>query len=250
MAGEPNQGGKKMSDPKFWDEYEIKARYVPCFVTAIPLVHFLIQILGSSFWTTIANNMGWMLVTNISLSLIVTIALIQVQCGIAKHWIEESIFGKGGVNFPTINILLFKNDIFSRNIKIAIRDKINNEFDFKLMDEIQESKDVDEAKRLIREVVSFIRQHVGKGKMTYQYNIRYGFMRNLTGGAMWAALGSIGSSIMYGLVKNWTAMSLFILFAIIFFIILCFKKQILTRFAQQYAETLLSEYVTMKGDIK
>ncbi|MFZ4438866.1 MAG: Mov34/MPN/PAD-1 family protein [Syntrophales bacterium] len=59
-----------MSNPKSWDEYEIKARYIPCFIAAIPPVHFLIQLLGPSFWETIIRNVGWMLVANISLSLV------------------------------------------------------------------------------------------------------------------------------------------------------------------------------------
>lgn len=239
-----------MSNPKFWDEYEIKARYIPCFVAAVPLVHFLIQLLGPSFWETIARNVGWMLVANISLSLVVTLSLIQLQCGIAKHWIEESVFGKGGMNFPTTNLLLFQDSILSRSMKMAIREKIYCDFHFKLMDEVQECKDIEEAKRLTREAVSFIRKYVGKGRMTHQYNIRYGFMRNLIGGSLWACVGCIGSGIIYGLQKYWEPMSLFAFGALIFFSILIFKTRILSKFADQYAETIFSEYLTTKGDAK
>ena len=239
-----------MKNQKVWDEYEIKARYIPCLLAAVPLVHFLIQFLGESFWTTVASNIGWLLVANISLSLIVTLALIQLQCGIAKHRVEESIFGKGGINFPTTNLLLFKNHVLSRSIKVAIREKILNDFNFKLMDEVQESADAEEARRLIREAVGFIRGYVRKGVMTHQYNIRYGFMRNLIGGALWACAGSIGSGVMYGLQKNWEPMALFVSSALVFFSILIFKKQILSKFANQYAEILFGEYLTMKGDTK
>lgn len=239
-----------MRNPKFWDEYEIKARYIPCFVAVVPLVHFLIQFLGTSFWETLANNVGWLLVANISLSLIVTLALIQLQCGIAKHWIEESVFGKGGINFPTTNLLLFKNHVLSRSMKVAVREKVLNDFHFKLMDEVQEADDTEEARRLVREAVGFIRGYVRKGLMTHQYNIRYGFMRNLTGGTLWACAGSIGNGVMYGLQKNWEPMALFACSALLFSFILIFKKQILAKFAHQYAETLFSEYLTMKGDAK
>lgn len=237
-----------MSNPKSWDEYEIKARYIPCFIAAVPPVHFLIQLLGPSFWETIARNVGWMLVTNISLSFIVMLVLIQLQCGIAKHWVEESVFGKGGINFPTTNLLLFQDHILSRNIKMAIREKIYENFHFKLMDEDQEYNDIEEAKRLVREAVGFIRGYVRNGRMTHQYNIRYGFMRNLIGGSLWACVGCVGSSITYGLQKNWEPMSLFAFVSSIFFLILIFKTRILSKFAQQYAETLFSEYLTMKGD--
>jgi hypothetical protein len=239
-----------MKNPTSWDEYEIKARYIPCFLTAIPPAHFLIQFLGTSFWEELARNIGWLLVANISLSLIVTLALIQLQTGIAKHWIEESVFGKGGINFPTTSLLLFNNPILSRSMKVAIREKVFMDFNFKLMDEIQESADKQEAARLIREAVGFIRGRVRKGLMTYQYNIRYGFMRNLTGGALWACAGSIGSGFIYGIQKNWAPLAFFVSSAVLFCSVLIFKKQILQKFAFQYAETLFSEYLTLRGDVK
>ena len=239
-----------MKKLKFWDEYEIKARYIPCFLAAVPPVHFLIQFLGPSFWESFANNIGWLLAANISLSLIVTLALIQLQCGIAKHWIEESIFGKGGINFPTTNLLLFQNHVLSRSMKVGIRERIRNDFNFKLMDEVRESDDTEEARRLAREAVGFIRGYVRKGLMTYQYNIRYGFMRNLIGGSLWACAGSIGNGVMYGLQKNWEPLALFACSTLLFSSIVIFKKRILTKFADQYAEILFSEYLTMKGDAK
>jgi hypothetical protein len=109
-----------MSMPRAWDEYEIKARYIPCFLAAVLPVHFGIQFFGNAFWETIAKNIGWLVVTNFSLSLLVTLALIQFQCGIAKHWIEEGIFGKGGINFPTTTLLLFRDPFLSRNMKVAL----------------------------------------------------------------------------------------------------------------------------------
>src|SRR6266480_4222454 len=140
-----------MSKIKVWDEYEIKARYIPCFVAAILPVHFCIQFFGKSFWDTIITNIGWLLVTNLSCSLVVTLALIQIQCGIAKHWIEESIFGKGGIDFPTTHLLLFQDYFLSKNTKIAIREKIVKDFNFELMSESQENTNIKEAKKLARE---------------------------------------------------------------------------------------------------
>jgi hypothetical protein len=239
-----------MSNHTFWDEYEIKARYIPCLITAIPLVHFLLQFLGANFWKTIALNVSWLLIANISLSLIVTLALIQLQCGIAKHWVEEGIFGKGGINFPTTYLLLFQNNFLSRGIKVALRDKIYNDFHFKLMDEDQECNDIEEAKRSIREAVGLIRGYVCKGRMLHQYNISYGFMRNLIGGSLWAFPGCVGSSVLYGLQKDWIPMSFFAVSSMIFLATLIFKKQILSKIAHQYADTLLNEYLNMKGVAK
>lgn len=237
-----------MNIPKTWDEYEIKARYIPCFLAAIVPIHFGILLLGNPFWDAIAKNVGWMVFTNLSLSLVVTLALIQLQCGIAKHWIEEGIFGKGGINFPSTVILLFQDSFLSKKMKVAIRAKIAKDFNFELMSEIQELADTEEAKRLAREAVGFIRRDVGNGVMTHHYNIRYGFIRNLTGGALWGLAGSVGCAILYGLQNNWHASSLFIGCAIFYISLLLFRKKLLIKFAHQYAEILFNEYMVQRGE--
>lgn len=239
-----------MDGIKAWDEYEIKARYIPCFITAIFPVHFLVLFLGVSFWETIMTNIGWLMVANISLSLVVTLALIQLQSGIAKHWVEEGVFGKGGINFPTTDFLLFKDAYLSKRMKVAMRKKIKEDFNFELMDEDQEKADLDEARRTSREAVGLIRRFVGKGTMTHHYNIRYGFIRNLIGGALWGLAGSVGATAWYGFEKNWQALAFFSICALIFLLLILFRETILKKFACQYAETLFNEYMIQKGGDK
>jgi hypothetical protein len=233
-----------------WDEYEIKARYIPCFITAIFPVHFFVLFLGASFWETLVRNIGWLMVANISLSLIVTLALIQLQSGLAKHWIEEGTFGKGGINFPTTNFLLFKDSYLSKGMKLAIREKILNDFTFQLLSEDQELGNLDEARKASREAVGLIRSFVGKGTMTHHYNIRYGFIRNLIGGALWGLAGSVGAAAWYGFEENWQALTLFSICAVLFIILILFRKKVLERFACQYAVTLFNEYMIQKGGDK
>jgi len=236
-----------MEKIKFWDEYEIKARYIPCFIAAVFPVHFCIQFLGKSFWESIVSNIGWLAAANLSLSLIITLTLIQLQCSVAKHWIEEGVFGKGGINFPTTSFLLFQDSFLSKRMKGTIREKIIKDFNFELMNEIQEQKDIDEARRLAREAVGFIRRLVCKGVMTHQYNIRYGFMRNLIGGVLWSVPGSFGCAIWYGYQKNWHASAFFIACGLVFASLFVFKQKILQKFANQYAQILFNEYLMQKG---
>ncbi len=235
-----------MNMPNSWDEYEIKARYIPCLISIIPFVHFLTLLLGESFWKSLSDNISWLLVADLSLSIVIAIALIQLQCGIAKHWIEESIFGKGGKYFPTTDMLLFSDQTLSRNSKMLIRERVLHDFKFKLMDDKQEYSDKDEARRLSREAIGFIRGFVGKGRITHQYNIRYGFMRNLIGGFLWAIAGALGSSIIYWLSGNWQAFGLFAFIVVLFLTLLLLKRQILNKLAYQYAEIILNEYLTIK----
>jgi hypothetical protein len=111
-----------LSEVKSWDEYEIKARYIPTLLSVIPLVHFLILFIGGAFWKELIGNIGWMLVVaNLSLSLIIMLALVQVQCSFAKHFIEESIFGKGGERFPSTDMLLYDGGLISIERKELVR---------------------------------------------------------------------------------------------------------------------------------
>jgi hypothetical protein len=246
------QGERRLNvdEVKAWDEYEIKARYIPCFISAIFPVHFLVLFLGVSFWETLTANIGWLMVANISLSLVVTLALIQLQSGIAKHWVEEGVFGEGGINFPTTNFLLFKDAYLSKGMKVAIRKKIKEDFNFELMDEDQEGLDIDEARKTAREAVGLIRRSVGKGIMTHHYNIRYGFIRNLIGGALWGLAGSVGAAAWYGFEKNWQALTFFSICALIFLVLILSRKIILKKFACQYTEILFNEYMFQKGGDK
>ena len=239
-----------MSTPTWWDEYEIKARYIPTFLSVVPLVHFLILFLGEAFWKELIGNISWMLVVaNLGLSLLVMLAFVQIQCGFAKHWVEEPVFGKRGERFPTTDMLLLNGGLISFERKAQLRNKITEQFRSTFSSKDEENDEPYNARLQAREAVGQVRNAVGKGAMTIHYNIRYGFFRNLIGGVIWSVIGSIGSSIIYGLNSNWKTMSLFIIFFLIHIAMFLFKKSILDKFAFVYADTLFNEYlIENKGD--
>jgi hypothetical protein len=236
--------------PKVWDEYEIKARYIPTFLSIIPLTHFLITYLGEKFFEVIIENITWMLIIqDFGLSLILMLSFVQVQCFISKYWIEESIFGKGGKNFPTTEILLFSNNLISLERKKAIREKIEMNFKIKLPDSDYEVSDQNESRLRIRESISHVRKYVGKGIMTHQYNIRYGFFRNLIGGILISIAGSIGCSALYYTNQNWKLMSFFLCLTLLYLVFFIFRKKILESVAFSYADTLFNEFLNQnKGE--
>jgi len=228
---------------KWWDEYEIKARYVPTFLSVTPIVHFSILFFGGAFWNELVKSIGWMLVvTDLSLSLIVMLALVQIQCSLGKIWIEESIFGKGGERFPTTNMLLYGGGLISKERKEQLRYRITNNSGCVLPTEDEERNDPSNAKMQAREAVGYVRTKVGHGIMTIQYNIRYGFFRNLIAGVIWATIGSFGCSVLYFIENKWKPMSLFITYTVIFLALYLFKKAILEKLAFSYADTLFNEY--------
>jgi len=228
---------------KWWDEYEIKARYIPTFLSVIPIVHFSIVFFGGAFWDELFKSISWMLViANISVSLIVMLALVQFQCSLGKVWIEESLFGKGGEQFPTTDILLYCGGLVSKQRKEQLRCRISDVSGCAFSNEKEERADPFNARLQAREAVGHVRQKVGHGVMTIQYNIRYGFFRNLIAGMPWAIIGGIACSVMYLLENRWKPMSLFLVYTLIFLALYLFKRAILERLAYSYADTLFNEY--------
>jgi hypothetical protein len=234
---------------KWWDEYEIKARFIPVFISMIPLVHFLILFVGLAFWKELISNVGWMLVADIGLSLIIMLALVQAQCGLAKYFIEEPIFGKGGAHFPTTDMLLYKEGLISKTRKELLRNTIRELFDCAFSTEVEEIENPSDARLQAREAVGHVRTYVGRGIMTFRYNIRYGFFRNFTGGVIWGVLGSIGCSALYGLKGEWAIMSLFAAYLIVFLLLFFYRKNILGHLAFTYADSLYNELINKyKGE--
>lgn len=230
---------------KSWDEYEIKARYIPAFLSVIPIVHFLILFVGMSFWHELIGNISWMLViANLSLSLIVMLAIAQLQSTLGKIWIEESIFGKDGGRFPTTNMLLYNEGLISKDRKDLLRTKISEMSDCTFSSEKEEKDDPENARLQTREAVGHVRSKVGHGVKTIQYNIRYGFFRNLIAGAAWCCIGSLGCSILYYSHSKWEPMSLFLIYFAAFAALYTFRKTILERLAYNYADTLFNEFLS------
>lgn len=234
---------------KWFDEYEIKARYIPTFISVIPMVQFLILFISETFWNELINNIGWMLVANLSLSLIIMLALVQIQSSLGKMWIEESVFGKGGEQFPTTNMLLYSGGIISKERKEQLRRSISGLYGTIFSSETEERDDPQNARLQAREAVGHVRTKVGHGVMTIHYNIRYGFFRNLIAGVIWNAIGSVGCSVLYGLESDWRPMSLFIAIFLISTALYFLKGVILGKLAFSYADTLFTEFSNqIKGE--
>lgn len=233
-----------MDKIKWLDEYEIKARYIPTFLSVIPIVHFSISFFGWAFWDELFRSINWMLLfANLSFSFIGMLALVQFQCSLGKIWIEESVFGKGGERFPTTDMLLYNGGFISMQRKEQLLSKIFSEGGCAFWNEEEERADPSNARLQAREAVGYIRRKVGHGVMTIKYNIRYGFFRNLIAGIPWVTTGGIGCSVMYFLESRWKPMSLFIAYILIFVILYLFKRAILERLAYSYADALFNEYL-------
>jgi hypothetical protein len=233
--------------PKLWDEYEIKARYLPCLVSVIPLSHFLLLLLGRNFLNKIFSESDRLLViSNISFPLVLVLCLIQIQTTFSKYAIEGKVFGRGGEYFPTTNMFLLNDSSISQERKALIRNKLTEYFSLVFLTLEDELKNQKNARMQAREVISYIRRKVGRGVMTHQYNIRYGFFRNFIGGCIWAIPGSIGCAILYAVNNEWVTAFVFISFALLFIVLFILKRRILSSVAFSYADSLFNEFLALE----
>ena len=235
-----------MSLAASFDEYEIKARYIPVFISFVPLVHALILFVGDSFFGKLMSDMKWMLFSNVSVTLIITLAFLQIQCILGKHWIEESVFGKGGENFPTTDSLLYNGNLISQERKEQIRRKISGKFGCKFTSKEEENANLQNARLQAREAVNFVRGDVGNGSKTLGYNIRYGFVRNFIAGIIWAGIGSLLCFAYYSYYEKWANATFFIMYFVIYLFVFLYKKRILNKLAYSYADSLFNDFLNMR----
>lgn len=223
------------------DSYEVIARYIPAIISVIPLSHILLVLLTKDFLLSLSGSVDWMLVANISMPIVFGIAVVQFQTTFSKMVIEERVFGKNGINFPTTLLLLYSDDQYSDQKKDELRKKIKNEYNVDLLDKNSESANPQEAKLRCREVVSQIRRSVAGAGMVGSYNIRYGFMRNFIGGVIWV-FGSVANAIYYAVLKDVTLSLFFSIWTIVVIGLFLLKRTILEKVAFSYADALMTEF--------
>lgn len=230
---------------KLLDVYEIRARYLPAFIAALPAI-ILSTFIKRDVWISLFENTRcFLIVENLSLSLIAVLFLIHVQRGIAKHLFENRIF-KAGKEFPTTTMLLLSDSFLSVEMKNKIRNKIETDFGLHLCTLGQEHENPEEAKKTIRDAVNLIRKQVKDGDKTLQYNIHYGLSRNLIAGSIFAIPVSVLNAVLFG-IHNPAGFYICLMLAGFFTLALICNRIILIHFANAYAECLLSEFLTTKG---
>jgi len=227
--------------------YGIKARYVPGIVSALPMIIFS-GFIKEEIWIAVFRNVEWFLVVeNISISMITVLFLIHVQRGIAKHLFEDRIFDSGK-DFPATRMLLVSNSHLSEALKSKVREKIQKDFGITLFSESEETKHLEEARKTIRDAVGLIRKQVGDGDKTLQYNIHYGFSRNLIGGSTLAVPTAIVCAVIAIVQKDIPILVVSSIMTSAFALVLLKSKTIMTHFGNAYAECLLTEYLTTKQE--
>ncbi|WP_147276941.1 hypothetical protein [Runella aurantiaca] len=221
-------------------KYEFFSKIFPTYIACLPLLLLFKSVSEYAKFLDELNNMG-VVFFNVTIYLVISYFFVSVVRGFGKFL--ETNFFDSEKSFPTTNFLLYQNDEFSKRYKESIRNKISTDFGIQLLSETDEANDVNEAKNTIKDVVGLIRNKVGKGKLLLNYNIQYGFIRNLIGGSI---LGFIFSGINLIVLDNTSILYKITLWLMAFYILLTVAyKPILRFFSKLYAQRLYSEFLSL-----
>ena len=235
-----------MKIAKILDRYELRAQYFPAILASIPAFIIIFALKKTSWFSVPHSGVSLAVMENLGLSIVGYFFLMQLQRFLAKYCLEKKLFGDTK-KLPTTQILLFHDGVFSREMKLKIRKKILIDFNIDLPDEEMEKVDKQETVRLINEAVALIRTKVKNGRHCINYNIQYGFFRNLIAGFFFALPLSLFSMTVCIIYPSNIGMALSLFIAISFTVLFLARKVILTNLAGTYAKNLFIEYLSL-GD--
>ena len=233
--------------------YKVNARWLPAMMIALPAVALLAGILYRVVpWNNI-EQVPWKTFSSFASAFIVIgVASIVLFAGKirdrGKH-LQEEYFCKA-ITFPTTEFLLWSNDTIEPEIKKLLHTAIRRDFDISLCSCEEERKDILKARRLICSAVNQIRESVKDGRLLLDYNIRYGYYRNIIGSADWG----MGLAIVCNIVSLFIG-NVYVFVAesalICYFAWLLHKREvILDEYSQEYAHRLFSEYLAWSNERK
>lgn len=220
-----------------FDKYTWRAKIFPTLLSLVPLFIFqylYFENLIFKWFKGIENYSSVFHIILIGASLFIS---VEITRSFGKNLIEEYYFIRNN-KFPSTQILLNKNKIFSqqflKNIKSKIRKDFNLDINVKGKEKILRVKDA----------VNQIIAKVGyKHQILNNYNISYGFFRNLTGGFLIYLLSTlllIGFSYFDNLIIFYA--SILLLLGEIIFLISSWR--ILNNHGTKYAKQLFNVYMS------
>jgi len=225
-----------------FDKYFWIARFFPAAISLIPFFVFQYLYFDNLIFAQlkILENYSWVFhIVIVVLLMYVVSALIR---GFGKDLVEYRYFIKNN-RLPTTQILLGNKKVISEQQLTLLRLKIKRDFEIILIDR---RKDCEMLLR-INDAVDKIRVKVGyDNTILNQYNIEYGFLRNLTGGLLIFFIADvllIWFSRIYNNQPVFTLSSIMFLAGVLFAI---FSRHILENYGIKYAKQLFNEYLVKK----
>lgn len=225
--------------------YFYRARLLPAVITSIPMLIFFNKIISAKYSAALKNLHDVLpLITRLGLSVGIIYICVHLNRLLAKEIVQRFYF-REELYMPTTTNLLWKSPYYENETKIKIRDKIQLKFDMPLLNEQEEEKDENRARKLIASAVSQIRIALKGNPLLFQHNWEYGLMRNLIGGSILAALFSI-AIIYFGIQNNITDLrNIGIICLIAYSLPILFSKPIIGHFGRYYSKICYEQFLSL-----
>lgn len=225
------------------NEYYIKARLFPTILTSIPILSLYYFGFSEKILDFIAYLNGYKWVSDITLSIAIIYFLVQINRLISKE-LFQNIFFKEELNMPTTNFLLNSDNTLAKSMKSQIVQKIANEFNIHLLDSNSENANQEEARKTISSAVAQVRNVTRDNSMLLQHNIEYGFVRNLIGGCVLAAVISIINIFLFQYTfPNQFAFKLNLVLLCVYILPIILSKFLINKYGKYYAKILFEQYL-------
>jgi hypothetical protein len=225
-------------------EYTLKARLAPTALAAPPLL-----LLCNALFDIQANQ--WLesgamaaLFGKGTATAALVFLMMQVNrfsgLEIFQRWVSQD-----ELNFPTSRWLVATNTEMSTSQRQRIHKKIQQDFQIGLLP--VSKGDSQEVRRHNADIVGRIRLFIGSPPKLLQYNIEYGFFRNLIGASVPVLVVGLANAYLYSeeLLPAW-AYHLSLAYAIFAGILVCLARPIIERLGIQYARVLFQTYLNKK----
>lgn len=107
---------------------------------------------------------------------------------VSKRMFQFKLFQKDDTQMPTTQFLLWHDTKLPKEMKTLVRERVLQDYGYKMLTEEEEEKNEHEARLNIVSAVGLIRQSLRQNPILEQSNYRYGFQRNLLGGLVCVAI--------------------------------------------------------------
>lgn len=225
------------------DSYSLKARIMPAiFTIIIPIIIFNHFYVAEEFSKLVGRILGAKLLSNLSISATCLYFLSEYGRLIGKN-VFEKYYYKEELYMPTTSFMLFKDQTYSDEYKLRIRQKVKKEFGITWLDKDQEFDDENKSRKMIVETMALIRKELKGNSFLFQHNVEYGAMRNAIGGAVLGAIFSLNNILFfkYVFLNDFAVNASIYTFAIYSFMVLS-SKIVISFYGKNYAKILFREF--------
>lgn len=225
-------------------EYTLKARLAPTALAAPPLLLLCNALFNIQASQWIESDMMIALFGKGTATVALVFLMMQINRLIGLEVFQRWV-SRDELNFPTSRLLVATNTEMSSQQRSSIDKKLQKDFKTSLLP--VSMGDSPEVRRHNADIVGRIRLFVGSPPKLLQYNIEYGFIRNLIGACIPVLITGLVNAYLYNeaILPVW-AYKLSIAYTVFAGILVCLARPLIERLGIQYARVLFQTYLDKK----